>query len=149
MHATIYLTDAKDYAAVDAVWSRWLEGFGKPARACVVVGTVGWQGSKAKVDVRVAAATGTAPVLRRRAAGSLSEWTYHNGVGYISGQTGRVQDLAVSDMARQTRDALDKIDSVLKDVGFDKSRVLTATVYLKDMGDDARTQANHRWAQQW
>lgn len=35
LHATIWLADIGDFAAMNAVWERWIKGSGPPARATV------------------------------------------------------------------------------------------------------------------
>lgn len=55
----------------------------------------------------------------------------YNGVCYLSGQ---FSDNAV-DVAMQTRETLAKIDALLARVGTDKSRLLTAEVWITTMAD--------------
>lgn len=38
------------------------------------------------------------------------------------------------DMAGQTRQVLDKLDTYLEEVGLDRTRVVSATVYVSDLG---------------
>ena len=60
----------------------------------------------------------------------FSEATIHNGVVYLAGQL--ASDLS-SDITQQTQETLAAIDQFLKDAGSDKSRILSATIYLKDI----------------
>jgi len=46
-----------------------------------------------------------------------------------------VADDRDADMATQTKQVLASIDRLLADVGSDKSRLLSATIYLPDMAD--------------
>ena len=61
----------------------------------------------------------------------LSAAVVHNGIAYISGQ---VPDTLNADVATQTREILAKIDRLLDEAGSDKSRLLTATIWLADIG---------------
>jgi enamine deaminase RidA (YjgF/YER057c/UK114 family) len=56
----------------------------------------------------------------------------HNGLVYLSGQ---VPDDMGADIAEQTRQVLSKIDALLKEAGTDKTRVLTAQVWIRTMDD--------------
>jgi enamine deaminase RidA (YjgF/YER057c/UK114 family) len=57
----------------------------------------------------------------------------HNGIVYIGGQTADDRSLDVRGQARQT---LEKIDRVLFQAGTDKSRLLTAQIWIKDIEKD-------------
>ncbi|KQY14027.1 RidA family protein [Rhizobium sp. Root482] len=57
----------------------------------------------------------------------------YNGVCYLSGQFSDSD----GDIAEQTRDTLAKIDDLLRRAGTDKSRLLTAQIWLRDMADFA------------
>ena len=56
----------------------------------------------------------------------------HNGIAYLSGQ---VPDDRTQDVAGQTRQVLAKVDELLAQAGTDKSRVLSAQIWLKTMDD--------------
>ena len=56
----------------------------------------------------------------------------HNGVVYLAGQVARDPS---GDIARQTKEALENVDDMLALAGTDKSRVLSATIWLRDMAD--------------
>ncbi|MDX3904821.1 MAG: RidA family protein [Pigmentiphaga sp.] len=58
----------------------------------------------------------------------------HNGIAYLSGQ---VPDDRTQDVAGQTRQVLAKVDELLGLAGTDKSRVLSAQIWLKTMDDFA------------
>lgn len=62
----------------------------------------------------------------------------HNGIAYLSGQ---VPDDRTQDVAGQTRQVLAKVDELLAQAGTDKSRVLSAQVWLKTMDDFAAMNA--------
>lgn len=58
----------------------------------------------------------------------------HNGVVYLAGQ---VANNRLGDIASQTREALDNVDKMLALAGTDKSRILSATIWIRDMADFA------------
>ena len=60
----------------------------------------------------------------------LSEMAVFNKVVYLAGQV--PEDLTL-DIAGQTRDTLAAIDRLLEEAGTDKTRILMATIYLKDI----------------
>ena len=62
--------------------------------------------------------------------GKLSDAVAHNGLLYLAGQV--AEDLRAG-MKQQTEDVLRQIDALLAKAGSDKSRILTATVYVNDM----------------
>lgn len=57
----------------------------------------------------------------------------YKGVCYLSGQFSD----SGGDIAQQTRETLAKIDDLLEQAGTDKSRLLTAQIWLRDMADFA------------
>lgn len=66
-----------------------------------------------------------------------SRMVIYNGVCYLSGQ---FSDNA-GDVAMQTRETLAKIDALLARAGTDKSRLLTAEVWITTMADFAAMDA--------
>ena len=62
--------------------------------------------------------------------GKLSDAVEHGGILYLAGQV--AEDLGVG-MKEQTEDVLRQIDALLAAAGTNKSRILTATVYVNDM----------------
>lgn len=75
----------------------------------------------------------TSPISRAQGNGRMSQIVEHAGVIYFSGQ---VADPAGS-ISEQTSEILAKIESLLDDAGSDKTRILSATIWLKDMADFA------------
>jgi len=63
----------------------------------------------------------------------MSQAVVHNGIVYLAGQVGTPGE----DAAAQTRAVLAAIDQLLAEAGTDRSRLLTATVWLADMADFA------------
>lgn len=62
----------------------------------------------------------------------LSEAAIHNGVIYLAGQ---VASDTAQDISGQTLQVLSAIDKLLNECGSDKSRILSATVYITDMAN--------------
>ena len=62
----------------------------------------------------------------------LSEAVVHDGTVYLCGQ---VADDLQAGIQSQTREVLANIDAMLARAGTDKSRLLSATVYLKTIAD--------------
>ncbi len=62
----------------------------------------------------------------------------HNGLVHMAGQ---VPDDRTGDVADQTRQVLAKVDDLLKQAGTDKTRVLSAQIWLKTMDDFAAMNA--------
>jgi enamine deaminase RidA (YjgF/YER057c/UK114 family) len=56
----------------------------------------------------------------------------HNGTVYIAGMT---SDDTSGDVVQQTRDTLAKIEHCLGVAGSDKSKLLTAVIWLRDIAD--------------
>jgi enamine deaminase RidA (YjgF/YER057c/UK114 family) len=81
-------------------------------------------------------------IQRHHVGARLSEMVVHNGTAYLAGQ---IADDPSLDATGQTRQILGHIDRLLAEAGSDKSRVLTATIYLADMADFAAM--NLAWAE--
>lgn len=67
----------------------------------------------------------------------MSQAVIHNGTVYLAGQVGKPGD----PVAEQTREVLAQIDRLLAECGSDKTRILSAQVWLADMGDFAQMNA--------
>ncbi|MGQ0578365.1 MAG: RidA family protein [Betaproteobacteria bacterium] len=74
------------------------------------------------------------PIKRLQVGPRLSQVAIHGDTVYTAGI---VADDAKVDVAGQTGQILDKIDGYLKEAGSDKTRILTATIWLADMKDFA------------
>ena len=59
-----------------------------------------------------------------------SEVVIHNGTVYLAGQ---LADDYSGDIRQQTRETLANIDRMLAEAGSDKGKILSVTIYLKDM----------------
>lgn len=80
-------------------------------------------------------------MIRRLHPGArMSQAVIHGNTVYLAGQ---VADDAGQDVAGQTRQILATIDALLAEAGTDKTRILSANVYLADIGTFA--QMNTAW----
>ena len=70
----------------------------------------------------------------------MSELAVHNGVAYLAGQ---VPEDATQGIAGQTRQVLGEIDALLARAGTDKSKILSANIWLTDIG--TWSQMNEVW----
>jgi enamine deaminase RidA (YjgF/YER057c/UK114 family) len=68
----------------------------------------------------------------------MSEMAVHNGTVYLAGQ---VAADGSQDISGQTRQVLQAIDDLLARAGSDKSRILRAQIFLKDLADFAAMNA--------
>lgn len=74
----------------------------------------------------------------------MSEIVVHNNTVYLAGQVAEVLD---SNVGEQTSQVLAAIDRLLAEVGSDKNRILSVTIYLASMEDyDAMNQVWSAWA---
>ncbi len=67
----------------------------------------------------------------------MSQAVVHGNTVYLAGQVGEPG----SDVAEQTRQALDKLEALLERAGSDKTRLLQVTIWLADMADFAAMNA--------
>ena len=70
-------------------------------------------------------------IIRHQTGASLSRIVVHNQTAYLAGLTASDSS---QDIAGQTKQILDKIDHYLKEAGVSKSNLLTANLWIKDMG---------------
>ncbi|MBU1295477.1 MAG: RidA family protein [Gammaproteobacteria bacterium] len=73
-----------------------------------------------------------ATIERMEVGQRMSRIVKHNETVYLCGQVGAD---ANTDITEQTRTMLDKVDVLLEQSGTDKSYILSATIYLRDMKD--------------
>lgn len=71
-------------------------------------------------------------VRRIRTGTRMSQAVVHGGVVYLAGQVATRRD---EDVAGQTRQVLAAVDELLAEANSDKTRILTATVWLARMAD--------------
>lgn len=73
------------------------------------------------------------PTIERMDIGKrMSQIVKHKETVYLCGQ---VAEDANQDITEQTQTMLDKVDSLLDKAGSDRSSILSATIYLRDMKD--------------
>ncbi len=75
----------------------------------------------------------TADITRLETSKRMSAAVVHNGIVYLAGQVGAPGE----DAGTQTRAILEEIDRLLALAGTDKTRLLTAQVWVADMADFA------------
>ena len=71
-------------------------------------------------------------IKRLQAGARMSQAVIHNGTVYLAGQ---VAGDPGKDTADQTRQILATIDKLLAEAGSDKTRILSAQIFLADMAD--------------
>ncbi len=74
----------------------------------------------------------TAHIQRFDSNDYLSEITIFNQVVYLAG---KVTNTDTADIHTQTKEVLDNIDAMLVKANSDKSRLLTAQIFIKDLAD--------------
>ena len=70
-------------------------------------------------------------IERKHTNDRMSQIVKHNGVVYLAGQVGTLDD----SVADQTQQCLDKVDALLAEAGTSKENVLQSTIWLADMAD--------------
>ena len=69
----------------------------------------------------------------------MSQAVVHGKTVYLAGQV--AQNAPGGTVAEQTKDILDRIDALLAEAGSDKSKLLSANIWLSDIGDFAAMNA--------
>ena len=72
-------------------------------------------------------------ITRTHTGVRMSQIVVHGDTIYLAGQVGTAGD----SVADQTRSCLEKIDTLLGEVGSNKTRILQTTIWLADMADFA------------
>jgi len=70
-------------------------------------------------------------IERHEVAARMSQIVVHNGVVYLAGQV--AMDKAGASVGEQTQNILDRIDNHLATAGTDKTKVLSAQIWLSDI----------------
>lgn len=73
------------------------------------------------------------PIQRQHTNERMSQIVVHNGTVYLAGQVGEDMSAGVE---QQTRETLAAIERLLEEAGTDKTRILSVTIYLKDIDAD-------------
>lgn len=71
------------------------------------------------------------PIERIQAGPRMSQVVVHNNTVYLAGQV--ASGAPGASVGDQTKDILTRIDALLSQAGTDKTRLLTATIWLVDM----------------
>ena len=79
-------------------------------------------------------------IERHDPSGHLSKVVEHNGTVYIAGTTAANKSAGMKD---QTKEVLATIDKLLAKSGTNKSKLLSATVYISDMAQ--KNSMNEAW----
>ena len=77
-------------------------------------------------------------IQRMEVGPRMSQVVVHGDMVYLAGQ---VADDHGADIATQTQQILARIDALLAQAGTDKSKILTAQIWLRDIGDFAAMNA--------
>ena len=78
-----------------------------------------------------------ADIKRIECGNRMSMAVVHNGIAYLAGQVGKPGE----SVTEQTREVLAQVDRLLAEAGSDKTRILTAQIWLADMADFAEMNA--------
>ncbi len=78
---------------------------------------------------------------RRHHPGKRMSQMVINHASHTAYLAGQVADDAAADITGQTQQVLAQIDSLLAEAGSDKTKMLSATIYLADIGDFAAMNA--------
>lgn len=76
-------------------------------------------------------------ITRNHTNQRMSQSVIHNGLVYLAGQVGT----ADASVTQQTKDCLNNIDNLLAEAGSDKTRILSAQIWMADMADFAEMNA--------
>ncbi|SIQ52949.1 Enamine deaminase RidA, house cleaning of reactive enamine intermediates, YjgF/YER057c/UK114 family [Rhizobium sp. RU20A] len=76
-------------------------------------------------------------ITRYEVGPRMSQAVVHNGIAYLAGQVGE----AGHDVATQTEQALAEVDRLLALAGTDKTKILTAQIWLADIADFSKMNA--------
>ena len=73
-------------------------------------------------------------ITRKGTGARMSASVSYNGMVFLSGQVG--DDFSSTGLEDQAKSVLAKIDGLLADAGTDKTKLISATIYLKDIAND-------------
>ena len=74
-------------------------------------------------------------IERRHTGPRMSKIVRHAGIAYLCGQTSSGNP--AEGVAEQTQEVLARVDALLAEAGSGRDRILSATVYLRDIDDFA------------
>ena len=88
-------------------------------------------------------------IERKHTNARMSKIVRHGGLVYLCGQTATGSPEATADVAAQTREMLSRVDALLTEAGSGRTRILSATFYLRDIKDfDAMNAVWESWVPQ-
>lgn len=76
-------------------------------------------------------------IERKHTNARMSRIVRHGDLVYLCGQTASGGANASADITAQTHETLSRVDALLTEAGSDRKRILSATIYLRDMSDFA------------
>lgn len=76
-------------------------------------------------------------IKRIETGARMSQAVVHNGIVYLAGQVGKPG----ASVTEQTKEVLAQIDRLLAECGSDKTRILTAQIWMADMAQFAEMNA--------
>jgi enamine deaminase RidA (YjgF/YER057c/UK114 family) len=155
--AHIWLRDMQHFRAMTAAWNEWVDPDNPPARTCVS-GIAADAPSEASVQIVVSAVVPELAQALTVVRGPASIERY----GLIHAPPRPTMCLAIAyrdwfsvcmtapdvsgDIAAQTRQILNSFDALMADAGTDKSRLLTAEIWIKRIDDfDAMNAVWENW----
>ena len=137
LSALILVADTAHKPKLNEVWQGWIDPENPPARACVGVQFEG----QTNVEIIIVARRENAMAIKRHDVGPIMSKAVEDGdTVYLAGLTA---DDPSKDIKGQTQEVLDKIDSYLAAAGTDKSKLLSALIFVSDIG--LRPQMNELW----
>ena len=71
-------------------------------------------------------------IIRKETKQRMSRTVIHNGTVYFCGQVAKDTTKGIKE---QTETTLEKIDELLTSNGIDRTKILSTTIYIKDMKD--------------
>ena len=80
-------------------------------------------------------------IERKYTNARMSKIVRHGDLVYLCGQTASGSASATGDITAQTAEVLSRIDALLAEAGSNRTRLLTATIYLRDIADFAEMNA--------
>lgn len=75
-------------------------------------------------------------IQRSHSNARISKIVRHGGLVYLCGQTAKGSASADAGIAEQTAEVLARVDALLAEAGSNRSRILTTTIYLRDIAVD-------------
>ena len=80
-------------------------------------------------------------IERKHTNARMSKIVSHGNLVYLCGQTASGSAHASADITTQTHETLSRVDTLLTEAGSDRERILSATIFLRNIGDFAAMNA--------